>query len=198
MAKDIALIELSGGYSAVIDGDMEPFVRALGSWQFIKGYAQKNIKTPEAPNGQVTLQLHIFILELHGFQCPEGWTTDFINKDPLDLTIANLRYIPKGAKQHRYQLREDNSSGYKGVHLTPNGLYKAQIKADNGQTNLGEYETLEEAAVVYNQAALQVYGHLANLNQIEGQPAIDPLEAVVQAYRPEGVYSLYKALTFKD
>lgn len=181
----------------MIDADMEPYVRALGSWQFIKGYAQKNIKTPEVTGGQITIQLHTFILELHGFQCPENWTIDFINKDPLDLTIANLRYIPKGIKQHRSQLREDNSSGYRGV-IAHEGQWRAQMKVGNENRILGGFTSPEAAAEAYNKMALQIYGHLANLNQIEGQPAIDPLEAVVQAYRPEGVYSLYKVLTFKD
>jgi len=57
---------------------------------------------------------------------------------------------------------------YKGVTFCKTTQkWKAQIGIDYRNVNLGRFQTIEEAALVYNNAAVEHFGEFAYVNQIE-------------------------------
>jgi len=62
-------------------------------------------------------------------------------------------------------VREDSSSGFKGVNQDPrNGSWRAFIAKENKTFYLGSYITKEISAYVYNVAAIILFGEFAVLN----------------------------------
>jgi hypothetical protein len=101
---------------------------------------------------------------------PKGMFIDHINHDVFDNRKENLRICTK--QQNSYNSRWKNSNGYKGVHkrkedeFNRTKLYRARISVDGKRVSLGSYETAEDAARAYNEAALKYHGEFALLNEI--------------------------------
>ncbi len=89
---------------------------------------------------------------------------DHINRVKSDNRIENLRsceHIPNcgntGPRVHKY----------KGVTFCKTtNRWRAQISPNGGHRCLGRYDTIEEAALAYNTAALEHYGDFAYLNKV--------------------------------
>jgi hypothetical protein len=81
---------------------------------------------------------------------------DHINGNSLDDRIVNLREATNAENCRNRGPQINNTSGYKGVHLNE-GKWRAKI----GNTVLGRFNTPEEAAAVYQAAALQLHGKFA-------------------------------------
>ena len=59
------------------------------------------------------------------------------------------------------------TSKFKGVSFENcTKKWKSQITIDGCNTNLGRYDTEKEAAEIYNQTALKIFGKFANLNKL--------------------------------
>lgn len=58
---------------------------------------------------------------------------------------------------------------FKGVYPTKGGKWYAQIKVNGFATRLGTFDTKEQAALAYNDAARAAYGNQAVLNVVEWQ-----------------------------
>lgn len=65
--------------------------------------------------------------------------------------------------RRRASLGKSNTSGYRGVARIGN-KWRCFIKLDYQQISLGRYTTPEEAAYVYDQASLQIFGDFAYTN----------------------------------
>ena len=96
---------------------------------------------------------------------------DHINGNPLDNRRSNLRPATKIQNQwNRGKGRpggKEPRSPYKGVWAA-GPRWAAWIVANGERTYLGQYATQEEAAIVYNEAALRLHGEFARLNQLPG------------------------------
>lgn len=77
-----------------------------------------------------------------------------IEKEALSRSLANRSHRP---------LNRTNRSGFRGVARCRYG-WRAVIKVDYQQIHLGSFEDAEEAAYIYDQAALQLFGDKARLN----------------------------------
>lgn len=92
---------------------------------------------------------------------------DHINHDTLDNRKSNLRSVSPKQNRRNMQRPSHNSSGYKGVYW--NGKKRpwvAQIKKSRQTKYLGSFETPEDAATAYNNAAIDMFGEYACLNEI--------------------------------
>jgi hypothetical protein len=127
-------------------------------------YAVRQIPNPD-PNGrrQITLYMHAFLCP-----APEGMDTDHINRHGLDNQKANLRPATKPQNSHNRGSQSNNSSGYKGVDCRRGvGQWRARIMVDSKRITLGVFDTAEDAARAYNEAARLHHGEFAFQNLVE-------------------------------
>ncbi len=99
-------------------------------------------------------------------QVSKGEEIDHINHNGLDNRRSNLRICTPAQNRANMQ-KHKGVSKYKGVGKSRN-RYRAYIMQDYSQTHLGMFDTEEEAAFAYNQAALELFGEFAHLNKIGG------------------------------
>ncbi len=113
---------------------------------------------------------------------PKGMEVDHIDHNGLNNQKHNLRNCTH--QQNTMNRACTGEVKYRGVskispnqkHVLKNGevkiyinslFYKAYIRINGKLTFLGKYKTAEEAAVVYNNAAIKYYKEFANLNIIK-------------------------------
>lgn len=127
-------------------------------------YAVKSIYL----NGKSTsIRMHRLIMErILGRKLKLGEQVDHINSNCLNNCRANLRLVTHGENcQHRRKTLSEISSRFKGVswHSRAKKWY-AEIQFEGKQKSLGYFESEEEAARAYNQAALEYFGNYFLLN----------------------------------
>jgi len=104
-------------------------------------------------------QLHRFLLNPDKFE-----DVDHINHNGLDNTRSNLRVCTRRQNQQNRRVRENTSSIYKGVSLTPCGKWRSKVTVDGVEHRLGNFETEKDAALAYDSAALLYFGAFAHTN----------------------------------
>jgi hypothetical protein len=122
------------------------------------------------------IYLHRMILE-----APDDQRVDHRNGNPLDNRKANLRLATHQQNMFNCGKRstykgKPTASTFKGVTWDRScERYKAQIVKDGVNHNLGYFDDPREAALVYDHAALEMFGEFAwtNLTYEEGgQPSL--------------------------
>jgi hypothetical protein len=97
-------------------------------------------------------------LIVHGEPVPPQ--IDHIDRDRLNNRIANLR-AATGVQNRGNTLRpKDNTSGVKGVGIEK-GRFRARIMTNGRRLHLGSFNTAEEAANAYRDAAIRLLGEFA-------------------------------------
>lgn len=94
-------------------------------------------------------------------------TVDHINGEPTDNRKCNLRVCSKKNNQLNRGVGKNSKTGFKGVTYIrkKNGYkYTAQIQLDKIHTYIGTFATPEEAAYIYDQFAMQLFGEYARTN----------------------------------
>jgi len=93
----------------------------------------------------------------------EGCVIDHINRNKLDNRLENLRIIT--AKENSYNRTKSVSSknSYKGIVQRSNKYY-ASISKDKIKSEIGPFETEEEAAKMYDLMAEDLFGQYAGKN----------------------------------
>jgi hypothetical protein len=160
-------IPLTKGKVSIVDD--EDF-RWLSQWKW--QYLQNK-------NGYAIRDLGRKYLHREIMHCPKGKQVDHINHNTLDNRKENLR-ICTGAENHHNIIRKSlPESGYRGVKnfnkqrkklwiaKKGNRPWSASIMVNRKYIYLGCYFTKEEAAKVYNEAAVKYFGEYAHLNIIK-------------------------------
>jgi hypothetical protein len=163
-------IPLTQGKVALIDDEDYPYLSQF-KWHahMCKGrverwYAARNVRGEDGKKR--LLLMHRDILQPPAYDLQgNGGEVDHQDGDGLNNQRANLRHTTK-----RRNSQNSNYgwgvSGYKGVSLIKRtGLWWAYIQIDGKLTTLGrKFETKENAARAYDQAALEHFGEFARLN----------------------------------
>lgn len=130
-------------------------VKKFGNTEY--AYINKKIKGKTK-----TYLLHRLLVEAFiGRKLLKSEFIDHINHNSLDNRIENLRIC--SLKENS---RNRNSNKYKGVKITLSGKYSARITVDRKEIYLGSFNTKEEAAKAYNEAAKLYFKQFAKLNEV--------------------------------
>jgi hypothetical protein len=90
---------------------------------------------------------------------------DHENRNPGDDRWANLRQATDTQQAWNIGFRVNNTSGYLGVRLTPEGTWRAEARIGNRKKKyLGCFSTAEEAAHAYDVHVVKVRGQYAVTN----------------------------------
>jgi hypothetical protein len=96
---------------------------------------------------------------------PKGLEVDHANGDRLDNRKGNLRLATRA--QNRVNSLGTTQSGYKGVYQNKNEkTYFSFINRQGKRHYVGCFKTADEAAAAYNQAAQELHGEFAVLNEL--------------------------------
>lgn len=117
-----------------------------------------------------------------------GETIDHIDGNGLNNSRDNLRFVVPSQNNMNQKVRNDNTSGHKGISWCPDReKYQVYINIDRKRKSLGRYKTLEEAIYVRDQAVKAHYGEFARENSSLPQNAeIEPQRAVPRTLRRTG------------
>jgi hypothetical protein len=107
------------------------------------------------------VKVHLLIYKLHYGDEPEQ--VDHIDQDKKNNRLENLRAATQAQNQAN---RTGWSDGYKGVYKNHKGRFRSIITIKSKQKSLGTFDTQEEAAKAYNDAASKAWGEFAHLNEI--------------------------------
>jgi hypothetical protein len=91
---------------------------------------------------------------------------DHINNNKLDNNISNLRWCTYQENNQNRSMRNDNSSGVKGISWHKRDRkWIASIQVDGIKIHIGNYNTIEEASIARVQRARQTFGQYVNASE---------------------------------
>lgn len=94
---------------------------------------------------------------------PSNMRVDHINHDTLNNQMSNLRLATIAQNSYNSKPQKRNATGYKGVKVHGRG-YMARIRFNDREIYLGTWDTPEQAARVYDNAAKEYFGEYSYLN----------------------------------
>lgn len=166
------ILVLSGEYAkggaAIVDDGIYDWL-SRWSWSVRVSNGRKHAKrNTKVARKHIQLWLHREIWAHINGPIPDGLCIDHINGDSLDNRLANLRLAShKENIRNRANKNKNNTSGYTGVFWDKSkNKWLASIKIDGRNKYLGRYLEKRDAAVAYNNAALEFFGEYASLNNI--------------------------------
>ncbi|MFC1780929.1 AP2/ERF family transcription factor [Planctomycetota bacterium] len=152
---DYRLIPLTQGKFALIDAEDYQRV-SLHKWHAhrINGryYACSMLSRRNVP-------MHRLIKDI-----PEGFVCDHINHITLDNRRCNLRICTPAQNSRNRLPSGKGTSVYKGVRRSHHGKWKAQICYENRLIHIGYYDFEQDAAIAYDDMAIELFGQFACLN----------------------------------
>lgn len=167
------VIPLTKGHFAVVDDqDFEDLF--LYRWRLnSKGYA---IRSFSVSGKEILVAMHREIM-----QPPRRMVVDHIDHDKLNNSRANLRIITQQQNLMNRRLFKNSTTGFKGVTYQ-HEKWLARIEKDGQIIQLGFHTDLKMAALVYDCAAVRLFGAEYVWRNLPDQSFSPELEALVQHY----------------
>jgi len=158
-------IELSQGMVALVnDADYAELAQHRWCANRIGGnfYAVRN--GPRTDGHRARIYLHRIILG-----APPDMGVDHINGDGLDNRRNNLRLATKSQNgANRTHKQRGTTSRFLGVRWHKrSGKWHAEIQVNGKQKTLACFDSEIDAALAYNEAALELHGEFASINDLD-------------------------------
>ena len=153
-------IPLTKGLFAIVD---EEDYENLSRYQwYVLGHKNKEYAARYVGNNK-HLRMHRILLN-----APDGIEVDHINGNRLDNRKCNLRLATRAENgRNRGKFKCKTHSKYKGVtYHTRDKRWQGTIIINRRHIHLGYFDTEQEAALAYNDAALKFHGKFAKLNEV--------------------------------
>ncbi len=100
---------------------------------------------------------------------PEGKpNVDHIDHDTKNNFVSNLRWVSQSQNNMNSLKRTNTSSKFKGVSFNKaKHKWHAYINISGNRTNLGYFHNEKDAAKKYNEAAIELFGEYALINEFD-------------------------------
>jgi hypothetical protein len=158
-------IKLTQGKVSIVDDEDFGW---LNQWKWYarwSGHHWYAVRSDFSEQKRRTIHMHRAIIERHGFYL-KGFDVDHINNNGLNNCLNNLRPATR-SQNHQNRHRTKGTSKYKGVSWrSKNQKWQTCIKINSHTIYLGDFDTEKEAAEIYNQAAIKLFGEFACLNNL--------------------------------
>jgi hypothetical protein len=152
-------IPLSKNKFAIVDDDLYEY---LMQWNWHTSY-RGTWYAARKDGRDKTVYMHRVIMD-----AIPGKEVDHRDGNGLNNTRSNLRVVSHKENLRNQKRSSANTSGYKGVSWHKRGhKWQAYITVDQQHIHLGLHSKKEDAACVYNKAAMQHFGLHARLNPLE-------------------------------
>lgn len=100
-------------------------------------------------------------------KCPKNLEVDHINGNGLDNRKENLRLVNTLQNTSNHTKQKNNKSGFRGVSWDKiRNKWRTVIMINYKYIHLGYFQTKEQGAEAWNEAAKKYFGNYAKLNQI--------------------------------
>lgn len=154
-------IPLTQGKVAIVDDEHYEYLNQW-KWRVTKHgdgfHAARNVCwNLNGKPRQRSVKMHRVIAGISGFE------VDHINHNTLDNRSENLRVATRSQNMMNRRWGKASRNGIKGVYE-----YRDRFQAKIGNKWLGIFQTANDAAKAYNQAAIKMFGDRACLNPIGG------------------------------
>lgn len=161
MQPEYIKIPLTKGYEAIIDAEDADRVLAFNWYASVANTRKDGTRVVYAarkPRGGI-VYLHRFIIS-----APDDLRVDHGNRDSLDCRKSNLRWATR-SQNAANSIRPRVLSPYRGLHWHgKQGKWCVLITCDGDKRYLGFYSDPVEAAIAYDNAAIEYFGEFAVLN----------------------------------
>lgn len=156
-------IAITRGFKVQVDDRDYPWL-IQHAWHTLKGsrnrtpYAKRTVGTKKT--GRTSLMMHNAIM-----RPPLGLQVDHIDCNGLNNQRSNLRLCTVAQNQANSAPYRNGRSIYKGVDWRHDRKkWRATICVNGKRSYLGVFKTEEEAAHVYDKAAVELFGEFARIN----------------------------------
>mgnify|MGYP002129141743 CR=1 FL=1 len=155
MEGEIGYVLLADGTEATIDAEDAELVGQY-NWCLADGYVVTELWLGNGKRRR--LSLHRLVMGE-----PEGLEVDHRNNDPRINQKEFLRPATHAENVKNARMRDDNTSGHKGVcwHKAAK-KWIAQISHEGKRIHLGCFTDIEEASKAYREAAIRLHKEFAN------------------------------------
>jgi len=127
-----------------------------GNW-----YAERRLRI-RGSDKRETVRMHRVIMK----SPRRDFDVDHKDRNGLNNQKGNLRICTRTLNLGNQKLRKSSLTGFKGVSYSNKyKKFQAKIKFNRKAFFLGYFHTPQEAAVVYNKKAIELFGEFARINQ---------------------------------
>jgi hypothetical protein len=160
--QEYKIIQLTNGGECLVDIDDYKYISQFNWHRKKDGYAARTVFS----NGKFkTIRMHREILGLSNSS--RNIFVDHVNHNRLDNQKINIRIVTPSQNAANARKKSTNKSGYKGVHwCKEQEKWRVSIRVDGKLINIGRFKNLDDAALMYNKKAQELFGEFAYLNEV--------------------------------
>lgn len=150
-------VRLTRGLYAIVD-DSDAYVIDI-KWYAQRGYKDTFYAANKYQYG--IMFMHRLIIGIEN----TSERVDHIDCNGLNNQKANLRIVTRNQNHYNRGMQCDNKSGYKGVSWDKIcNKWRSQIAFDRKTYYIGNFDNAIDAALAYDEAAIEFHGEYANIN----------------------------------